>query len=107
MDWIIIILLILLLIHTEWRYRSLKRATHNDARAVYSLMTSRMGRIKSGLRSTQDPDVDFDPKTTTRDTGDIPATGRMGRGVRLSDGGDLHGTGDDNRLQSGTGSPTA
>ena len=95
MDWIILLVLIAAIIHTEWRYRKLKQAAHKDARAVASLFQSRISTIRMGQRSIQDPEVDFQPRTTRRDTPDIPATGRMSSAHVVHDGGDLHDSGSD------------
>jgi hypothetical protein len=89
MDWIILILLIASIFHTEWRYRSYKTQLRHEAGLINSHLVSRMGSIRFGQRSVKDPDVEV-ARTTTRDTNDIPPTGRMSGLMPQSNGGDLH-----------------
>lgn len=50
---------------------------------------ARQSKMQSSLRSTRAVQVDAQAKTTSRDTDDLPRTGRMGRVTRSRRGGDL------------------
>ena len=79
MDLVIILLLIATIIHTELRFRWLRKTDKLEHGAIGTLLRARQSSIKQQRIHQQNPDVDFQPKTVKRDSDDIPLTGRVGR----------------------------
>lgn len=79
MDYFILTLILTYALVNEVRLRRLKKELKTTDKVISTLLRARMTRIKAGTRSFKDPDIDFDPKTSTRDTDDLPRTGRIGK----------------------------
>lgn len=108
MDWVIVVIQLVVLVMLL-RIAAQLRDVKDRLRVISTKVDeqkARQSQITARRASSSTPQVDAKARTTKRDTDDLPLTGRMSMGVHRKKR-DYDGNADDNRLQQGTGAPTA